>query len=273
MREFSWLAVLLGVVIGAVLAAANAYVGLQVGMTISASIPAAVMSLLILRTLLKRGTLLESNMVQTIGSAGESVATGMIFVIPALFIMEQNAAYLDMVIWGAIGGLLGVCFMVPLRKVLIVKEHGTLPFPEGVACAEVLESGERGGAGAKSVLWGAIVGGVYHFLTSIGIFNDTGKVAVAPLKTEFQLSSSPALLGVGYILGKRVAAYMLAGAMLGWFVLTSALTGPLTIWQISSRRVWKSTPSLATRLGLVVTPSSTPRSAARLISSRFAVSM
>jgi len=223
MREFSWLAILLGVVIGAALAAANAFVGLQVGMTISASIPAAVMSLLILRTLLKRGTLLESNMVQTIGSAGESVATGMIFVIPALFILGENAAYLDMVIWGAIGGLLGVCFMVPLRKVLIVKEHGTLPFPEGVACAEVLESGERGGAGAKSVLWGAIVGGVYHFLASIGIFKDTGTLAVAPLKTEFQLDSSPALLGVGYILGIRISAYMLAGAVLGWFVLIPAI--------------------------------------------------
>ena len=120
MREFSWLAVLLGVAIGALLAAANAFVGLKVGMTISASIPAAVMALLVLRTLLKSGTLLETNMVQTVGSAGETVAAGMIFTIPALFIMGENPAYLEMIIWGGIGGLLGVCFMVPLRQVLIV---------------------------------------------------------------------------------------------------------------------------------------------------------
>lgn len=135
MRELSWLAILLGVLVGALLAAANAFVGLKVGMTISASIPAAVVSLLVLRTLLKRGTLLESNIVQTIGSAGESVAAGMIFTLPALFIMGSDPAYLEMVVWGAIGGVLGVCFMVPLRQVLIVKEHGVLPYPEGVACA------------------------------------------------------------------------------------------------------------------------------------------
>ena len=167
MREFSFLAIVLGVFIGALLAAANAFVGLKVGMTISASIPAAVMSLLVLRTLLKRGTILESNMVQTVGSAGESLAAGMIFTIPALFIMGNDPKYLEMIIWGGIGGLLGVCFMVPLRQVLIVREHGKLPYPEGVACAEVLESGERGGAGAKSVIWGAIVGAFFYLFSQL----------------------------------------------------------------------------------------------------------
>lgn len=219
MREFSPLAILLGVIIGGALAAANAFVGLKVGMTISASIPAAVMSLLIMRTLLKRGSLLESNMVQTVGSAGESCAAGMIFTLPALFIMNEDPVWLEMVIWGAIGGLLGVCFMVPLRKVLIVREHGVLPYPEGVACAEVLQSGERGGSGAKSVVWGAIVGAAYYFLAGIGAFAESGKIAIARFRTEFQVDSSPALLGVGYILGIRVAAYMLAGAILSWFIL------------------------------------------------------
>ncbi|UCC31487.1 MAG: oligopeptide transporter, OPT family [Phycisphaerales bacterium] len=223
MRELSWLAVLLGVVIGALLAAANAFVGLKVGMTITASIPAAVMALLILRTLLKRGTLLEGNMVQTVGSAGESAAAGMIFTIPALFIMGENPAYLEMIIWGGIGGLLGVCFMVPLRYVLIVREHGVLPYPEGVACAEVLESGERGGAGAKSVIWGAIVGGVYYLLNGLGFWNDTGRIAIRRFRTEAQLDSSPALLGIGYILGPRIAGYMLSGALLAWFVLIPAI--------------------------------------------------
>ncbi len=223
MREFSWLAILIGVVVGALLAAANAFVGLQVGMTISASIPAAVVALLILRSVLKSGSLLESNMVQTIGSAGESVAAGMIFTLPALFIMGQEVAYLSMVIWGAIGGMLGVCFMVPLRQVLIVREHGKLPYPEGVACAEVLESGERGGSGAKSVIWGAVIGSVYYLVTQLGCWTDTAKVSIHKLRTEFQLDSSPALLGVGYILGIRVAAYMLAGAVLSWFVLIPAI--------------------------------------------------
>jgi putative OPT family oligopeptide transporter len=219
MREFSLLAILLGVVIGALLAAASAFVGLQVGMTVSASIPAAVMALLILRTLLKRGTLLETNMVQTVGSAGETVAAGMIFTIPALFIMGEDPAYLEMIIWGGIGGLLGVCFMVPLRRVLIVKEHGVLPYPEGVACAEVLQSGERGGQGARPVIWGAVVGGVYYLINQLGFWEDTAVAPIKRFRTEAQLDSYPALLGVGYILGPRIAAYMLSGAVLSWFVL------------------------------------------------------
>lgn len=220
MRELSWTAILLGVVIGAALAAANAFVGLKVGMTISASIPAAVMSLLILRVLLKRGTLLESNMVQTVGSAGESLTAGMIFTIPALFIMGQKPAYLEMVIWGAIGGLLGVCFMVPLRRVLIVREHGVLPYPEGVACAEVLQSGERGGSGAVSVIWGAIVGAGFQLFTGLGVWPDKAVTPVPEqVKTQGSLAAEPALLGVGYILGVRIAAMMLAGGVLAWFVL------------------------------------------------------
>lgn len=220
MRELSPAAIILGIVIGAALAAANAYVGLKVGMTISASIPAAVVSLLVMRVLLKRGSLLESNMVQTIGSAGESLTAGMIFVIPALFILGQAPSILEMTIWGALGGLLGVCFMVPLRRVLIVKEHDNLPFPEGVACAKVLESGERGGAGAIAVIRGAIVGAGFQLLTGLGFWPDKAVTPVPQsIKTQGALGAEPALLGVGYILGIRIAAYMMAGAALAWFVL------------------------------------------------------
>lgn len=219
MRESSLLAIILGIVIGGALAAANTFVGLKIGMTISASIPAAVVSMLIMRSLLKRGSILENNIVQTIGSAGESAAAGMIFTLPALFIMGNDPMYAEMVIWGAIGGMLGVCFMVPLRNVLIVREHGKLAYPEGVACAEVLESGDRGGSAAKPVIWGAVLGGVYYLLNGLGFWKETATADIKRFRTEGQLDASPALLGVGYILGIRVAAYMLAGAILSWFVL------------------------------------------------------
>ncbi len=223
MRELSFFAIVLGVVVGALLAAANAFIGLKTGMTVSASIPAAVVSLLVMRTLLRRGSLLESNMVQTIGSAGESVAAGMIFTIPALFIMGNDPQYIEMVAWGGIGGLLGVCFMVPLRRVLIVKEDSVLPYPEGVACAQVLQSGERGGASAKSVIWGGMIGAGYYLISALGFWKETGKVSISKFHTEAQLNASPALLGVGYILGPRIAAHMLAGAMLCWFVLIPSI--------------------------------------------------
>ena len=158
MRELTPLAIVLGIIIGALFGAANALIGLKVGIVISASIPAAVISMGVLRGILKRGTILENNMVQTVASSGESLAAGMIFTIPALYIFGFNPQLIEMVMWGGIGGLLGVLFMVPLRRVLIVKEHGKLPFPEGVACAEVLESGDRGGGGAKTVFWGVGVG-------------------------------------------------------------------------------------------------------------------
>lgn len=226
MREFSPVAVIVGILIGVLFGAANAYIGLKVGMTVSASIPAAVMALAIMRGLLKRNSVLESNMVQTIGSVGESLAAGMIFTIPALFIfasVEQNAdlrpSFAEVAIWGAIGGLLGVLFMVPLRRMLIVKEHGKLPYPEGVACAEVLQSGERGGASAKTVFGGLIVGGVYQLIRGLGFFRDEATQRIPLLKTEASLAAEPALLGVGYILGARIAGFMLSGAVLGWFVI------------------------------------------------------
>lgn len=233
-RELSPLAILLGVIIGILFGAANAYIGLKVGMTVAASIPAAVISMGILRGVLKRGSLLENNMVQTIGSTAESLAAGMIFTIPALFIFAATAetqqdkdiltpGFWEMSLWGAIGGLLGVFFMVPLRRMLIVKEHGKLPYPEGLACAEVLESGERGGAGAKVVFMGVGVGAIYEFFRGLGFWAETAVQRLPLVRTQFALAAEPALLGVGYILGVRVAGFMLSGAVLGWFVIIPAI--------------------------------------------------
>ena len=219
MREFTPLAVVLGIIIGAVFGAANAVIGLKTGIVVGASIPAAVISMGILRGILKRGTILENNMVQTIASAGESMAAGMIFTIPALYLFGFDPELGQMVIWGCIGGLLGVLFMVPLRRVLIVREHGKLPFPEGVACAEVLESGDRGGSGARTVFWGLGVGAFYEVFRSLGFWQGKALVAIPKLSSAASLNASPALLGIGYILGVRIAGYMLSGAVLGWFVI------------------------------------------------------
>ncbi len=224
MRELSWVAIAVGVVVGALLAAASAYVGLKVGMSINASIPSAVVGMLVMRALSRKDALLESNIVQSIGSAGQSLAAGMIFTIPALILLGYDPSMTEMVIWGSIGGLLGVCFMVPLRRVLIVKEHGHLPYPEGVACAEVLRTGERGGTAAMHVIRGAIAGAGFRLLTGLGFFPEYATSPVTKtIKTQVSLAAEPALLGVGYILGARVAAVMLAGACLAWFVLIPAI--------------------------------------------------
>jgi putative OPT family oligopeptide transporter len=230
-REFTPLALILGVIIGILFGAANAYIGLKVGMTVSASIPAAVISMAVLRGLLKRGTLLENNIVQTVGSVGESLAAGMIFTVPALFIFaytdhndSMKPTFWEITTWGAVGGLLGVFFMIPLRRMLIVKEHGKLPYPEGTACAEVLRAGQTGGLSAKTVFLGLGVGAVYEFFRGLGFWAETFKQRLPLLKSEFQLAAEPALLGVGYILGIRVASYMLGGAVLGWFVIIPAIS-------------------------------------------------
>lgn len=249
MREFTWLSVGIGVVVGAALAAANAYVGLKVGMSVNASIPSAVMAILIMRAMSRRDTLLECNLVQTIGSAGQSLAAGMVFTIPALFLLGYDPSLSEMVIWGSIGGLLGVCFMVPLRRVLIVREHATLPFPEGIACAEVLRSGERGSGAAWCVIRGAVVGAGFRLLTGLGFFPET---AVTPtlsmIRTQASLAAEPALLGVGYILGLRVAATMLAGAVLAWFVIIPAIaffggTADAALFPAIGQRIAEMTPA------------------------------
>lgn len=229
MKEFSITAVIVGVLLAVVFGAANAYLGLRVGMTVSASIPAAVVSMGILRGLLRRNSILESNLVQTIGSAGESLAAGAIFTLPALFLWaeEGKAETSDLFTITALalcGGVLGVFFMVPLRKALIVKEHGVLPYPEGTACADVLLAGEEGGSGAKTVFFGmGFAALVKYVVDGMKVIPGAVMVPVNSLKTLFSVQVYPALMGVGYICGIRIASYMFAGAVLGWFVLIPAI--------------------------------------------------
>lgn len=227
--EFTLASVLLGVFLAIVFGGANAYLGLRVGMTVSASIPAAVISMAVIRVILKKDSILESNMVQTIGSAGESLAAGAIFTLPALFLWAKEGVIdqpnlVTISVIALCGGILGVLFMVPLRNALIVKEHGVLPYPEGTACAEVLLAGEEGGSSAKSVFIGMGASAVFKFLVD-GLNVVAGVVAtpIKALKTELSAQVYPSLIGVGYICGPRIASFMLAGGIIGWFVMIPAI--------------------------------------------------
>ena len=224
--EFTVTSVLIGALLAVVFGAANAYLGLIVGMTISASIPAAVISMGIIRVILRRDSILENNMVQTIGSAGESVAAGAIFTIPALFLWAEEGkiafpSILTIFLIALFGGVLGVCFMVPLRQALIVEEHGTLPFPEGTACAEVLLAGEEGGAKAGTVFAGLGIAGFYKFLADgLKLFpSEIGYAFKGYAGSQLGIQVLPSLAGVGFICGPKIASYMFAGGTLSWFVL------------------------------------------------------
>lgn len=219
-REFTLRAILLGVVLTLLFGAANAYLGLKAGMTVSASIPAAVMSMAILRGMMRTGTILENNIVQTIASAGESLAAGVIFTVPALILLGLNPSLTYIFLLSLTGGLLGVLLMVPLRKHLLEEEHERLPYPEGTACAEVLEAGEEGGRKAFQVFSGLGVGGLFKFLMSgLHLWPDKPAWLIPGFRTLLGLDLSPALLGVGYILRLRISALVFSGGLLGWFVL------------------------------------------------------
>ncbi|MBR2187896.1 MAG: oligopeptide transporter, OPT family [Eubacterium sp.] len=226
MAEMTPASVILGVILAVVFGAANAYLGLRVGMTVSASIPAAVISMGIIRRIMKRDSILENNMVQTIGSAGESLAAGAIFTLPALFMWAQESneikapSFLTIAMIALAGGLLGVCFMVPLRTALIVEEHGVLPFPEGYACAEVLVAGEEGGDKSHVVFSGLGIAAVYKFIADgLCLFPSEIHWEIPALRSGFGADVLPALAGVGYICGREISSYMFAGGILGWFVL------------------------------------------------------
>ena len=224
--EFTVTALLIGILLAIVFGAANAYLGLLVGMTVSASIPAAVISMGIIRVILRKDSILENNMVQTIGSAGESVAAGAIFTLPALFLWAEEGkidfpSILTIFLIALFGGVLGVCFMVPLRQALIVEEHGTLPFPEGTACAEVLLAGEEGGSKAGTVFAGLGIAAVYKFLADgTQLFkSEIGHAFESYKGSQVGIQVLPALAGVGYICGPKISSYMFAGGTLSWFVL------------------------------------------------------
>ena len=228
--EFTITSVLIGCLLAIVFGAANAYLGLLVGMTVSASIPAAVISMGIIRIILRRDSILENNMVQTIGSAGESLAAGAIFTLPALFLWAEEGkidfpSILTIFLIALFGGILGVCFMVPLRQALIVEEHGTLPFPEGTACAEVLLAGEEGGSKAGSVFKGLGIAAVYKFAADgLAIFpSEIGYAFKGFAGAQVGIQVLPSLAGVGFICGPKISSYMLAGGTLSWFVLMPAI--------------------------------------------------
>lgn len=221
MAEFSPKAVVLGVLLAVVLGAANAYLGLRVGMTVSASIPAAVVSMGILRGILGRGTILENNIVQTIGSAGESVAAGVIFTIPALYLLDMAPRTVMVALLAGIGGILGLLMMIPLRRALVVKEHGKLPYPEGTACAEVLVAGDSGGGSARLLFATMGVGGLYRALQKgLGLFPESVEYAIRGFPgSMIGADVLPSLLGVGFIVGVRIASVMLLGSIVSWLCL------------------------------------------------------
>ena len=228
--EFTVTSILMGIILAVVFGAANAYLGLKVGMTVSASIPAAVISLGVIRVIMKKNSILESNMVQTIGSAGESLAAGAIFTMPALFLWAEEGkidmpGYLEITLIALFGGILGVLFMIPLRKALIVEEHGTLPYPEGMACAEVLLAGEEGGSNASTVFAGMGLGAAFKFIVD-GLKIVPSDIATPNIKGyagQIGVEIYPALIGVGYICGPSISSYMFAGGIIAWLVLIPAV--------------------------------------------------
>ena len=223
--ELTVTSIIMGVLLAVVFGAANAYLGLRVGMTVSASIPAAVIAMGVIRIIMRRNSILESNIVQTAGSAGESLAAGAIFTLPALFLWAAEGkmdkpGILEITLIALIGGLLGVFFMVPLRNALIVKEHATLPYPEGTACAEVLLAGEKGGANASTVFAGMGFAALFKFIID-GIKLVAGEVSytIKGFKGTIGTQIYPAVMSVGYICGARISSYMFAGGILSWMVL------------------------------------------------------
>ncbi len=224
-RELTFTALLLGIAISVVFGAANAYLGLKVGLTISASIPAAVISMGVLRFVLRRDSILENNMVQTIGSAGESLVAGAVFTMPALYLWAQEGVcippgFVELTLISLAGGILGVLLMVPLRKPLIVDQDAVLVYPEGRACADVLQAGEKGARHASVVFLGVVVAAVVKIATDL--LKWVPAVVSIPfrrLRGELGLESSAALVGVGYIVGPKVSTLVFSGSFFGWMVL------------------------------------------------------
>lgn len=233
--ELTFFSIFLGSLMAIVFGAANAYLGLKVGMTVSASIPAAVVSMAIMRGILRRNSVLENNIVQTIASSGESLAAGAIFTIPALFMWGEQPSTFTVTLITFLGGMIGILCMIPLRRFLIVKEHGNLPYPEGTACAEVLVAGEIGGVSAGTVFSGLGIGAIFKYLgDGLKLFPSEIEWSIKGWKNAaIGGDAYPALLGVGYIIGPKISAYMLAGAILGWmgFIpLISAFGGDMVIY-------------------------------------------
>lgn len=252
-KEFSVKAIILGALFGILFGAVTVYLGLRAGLTVSASIPIAVLSISLLR-LFGRGTILENNIVQTTGSAGESVAAGVIFTLPALIFLGFPLEYTRITILAMIGGWLGVLFMIPLRRQLIVKEHGNLAYPEGTACADVLVAGEKGGSFAGRVFAGLGIGGVYAFLMhAMGFWRSTPEYRPSWFPgATVRAEVTPEYLGVGYIIGPKVAGTIFAGGVFSWLLMMPAIKffggmlkeplypGTIPIADMSPSQLWAS---------------------------------
>ena len=220
-KDFTIKAVVVGAVFGILFGTANAYLGLMVGLTVSTAIPLAVMSVALfklLQPIVGKSTILENNIAQTTGSASSSLASGVIFTIPALYMWGVKPQLIQVVMLALLGGILGILFMIPLRRYLIVKEHGKLPYPEGTAAAEVLIAADTGGARARNVFIGLIIGMVYKAFIGLGKFWSANVVLTLPVmrKAVIGIEATPALLGVGYILGYRISAIMVVGGLISW---------------------------------------------------------
>lgn len=248
--EFTLRAVILGVILGLIFGIGNAYLALKVGTTVSASIPAAVMSMAILRIFCRNVSILENNLVQTIASVGEALAAGVVFTVPALFLLGEHPSTYRIFLLSALGGILGVLFMIPMRRYIIVKEHGVLPFPEGTACAEILKAGEQSRPKALMALIGIGVGALHKICSSaLNLWKEAPTWIIRPFQsTEFSIDATPALLGVGFIIGPRISALLFAGGALGWGVIIplikmfggAAAVYPATVpvAQMSANDIW-----------------------------------
>ena len=223
--ELTVTSIIMGIFLAVIFGAANAYLGLRVGMTVSASIPAAVIAMGVIRVIMRKNSILESNIVQTVGSAGESLAAGAIFTLPALFLWAAEGrmdkpSIIEITLIALFGGLLGVFFMVPLRNALIVREHGTLPYPEGTACAEELLAGEEGGANATTVFAGMGFAALFKFIIDgLKVVPSEVSAKVKGYAGEIGTQIYPAVMSVGYICGPKISSYMFAGGVVSWLVL------------------------------------------------------
>ncbi len=234
MAEFTIKSILTGAIFGVIFGASTVYLALKAGLTVSASIPIAVMSIL-LGKLFLRTTILENNIIQTTGSAGESIAAGVVFTLPGfLFLSEPGSAsyfnYFTILTLAIFGGILGTLMMIPLRRSLIVKEHGILPYPEGTACASVLKAGVKGGELAMTAIWGvlfafgyAVLQKIFHVIAEVPAFATKQANKIFP-SAKLSGEITPEYMGVGYIIGPRIAGVLVAGGILSWFVLIPLLS-------------------------------------------------
>ena len=256
--EVTAVSVILGILLAVLFGAANAYLGLRVGMTVSASIPAAVISMGVIRVILRRDSILENNMVQTIGSAGESVAAGAIFTLPAIYILqakypEMTTSFMKIFMASALGGVLGILFLIPFRKYFVSDMHGKYPFPEATATTQVLVSGAKGGDQAKPLLIAGLVGGLYDFIVaSLGWWNENFTSRVVSLgcdladkaKLVFKVNTGAAVLGLGYIIGLKYAFFTCLGSLVVWWLIVPGMS---VIFHDSVLSAWD--PSIVKTVG------------------------